>query len=56
MLSADAQKSGVANEAAQAAKQGASKIAGQMSLQEAQMILGVENNAPWGEVVKVRYS
>ncbi len=27
---------------------------GQMTVQEAQMILGVDKNAPWGEVVKVR--
>ncbi len=28
--------------------------AGTMAVQEAQMILGVEQNAPWGDVVKVR--
>mmetsp|Transcript_33813 Transcript_33813/g.74976 ORF Transcript_33813/g.74976 Transcript_33813/m.74976 type:complete len:130 (+) Transcript_33813:292-681(+) len=43
----NAQKTGVASEAVKnvAAKSG-------MSLQEAQLILGVEANASWGEVVK----
>ncbi|KXZ45725.1 hypothetical protein GPECTOR_51g711 [Gonium pectorale] len=47
----NAQKSGVASEAAQAAGSAAKK-AGAMALQEAQMVLGVEQGAPWGEVVK----
>ncbi|GIL84062.1 hypothetical protein Vretimale_11040 [Volvox reticuliferus] len=47
----NAQKSGVASEAAQAGATAARK-AGQMALQEAHMILGVDANAPWGEVVK----
>lgn len=47
----NAQKSGVAQEAAQAGAT-AVKKAGTMAVQEAQMILGVEQNAPWGDVVK----
>ncbi|GLI60162.1 hypothetical protein VaNZ11_002226 [Volvox africanus] len=47
----NAQKSGVASEAAQAGATAARKT-GQMALQEAHMILGVDANAPWGEVVK----
>ncbi|EFJ47963.1 hypothetical protein VOLCADRAFT_117741, partial [Volvox carteri f. nagariensis] len=47
----NAQKSGVASEAAQAGATAAKK-AGQMAIQEAHMILGVDANAPWGEVVK----
>ena len=46
----DAQKTGVAQEAVKTAT---GKI-GQMSAQEAQMILGVDKGLPWGEVVKVR--
>ncbi|GIL59230.1 hypothetical protein Vafri_13914 [Volvox africanus] len=47
----NAQKSGVASEAAQAGATAARKT-GQMALQEAHMILGVDPNAPWGDVVK----
>jgi len=42
----------VARETASAAKQTATK-AGQMTVQEAQMILELPPNAGWGEVVKV---
>jgi hypothetical protein len=49
---ADAQKTGVAQEAVKTAT---GKL-GQMTVQEAQMILGVEKGAPWGEVVKVGIS
>lgn len=48
--STDAQKTGVAQEAA---KVTTSKLR-QMTSQEAQLILGVDKNAPWGDVVKVR--
>ncbi|PNW79360.1 hypothetical protein CHLRE_09g412300v5 [Chlamydomonas reinhardtii] len=54
----NAQKSGVASEAAQAAQQAAQtagsavKKAGTMAVQEAQLILGVESGASWGDVVK----
>mmetsp|Transcript_20494 Transcript_20494/g.51938 ORF Transcript_20494/g.51938 Transcript_20494/m.51938 type:complete len:137 (-) Transcript_20494:587-997(-) len=48
----NAHKTGVASEAAQKATQAASKITSSMSLQEAQLILGVEQAAPWGDVVK----
>jgi import inner membrane translocase subunit TIM16 len=44
----NAQKTGVAQEAVKTAT---GKL-GQMTVQEAQMILGVEKGAPWGEVVK----
>lgn len=44
---ANAQKSGVAQEGVKAAGRAAG-----LSIQEAQMILGVENTAPWGDVVK----
>ncbi|GFR42814.1 hypothetical protein Agub_g3704 [Astrephomene gubernaculifera] len=47
----NAQKSGVASEAAQAGASAVKKT-GTMALQEAQLILGVEQNAPWGDVVK----
>jgi hypothetical protein len=50
---ADAARSGVASEAAQTAREAVAK-AGQMSLQEAQLILGVEPAASWKDVVKVR--
>jgi hypothetical protein len=46
---ADAQQSGVAQEGVKAATRGAS-----MSVQEAQMILGVSEKAPWADVMKVR--
>jgi hypothetical protein len=47
--STDAQQSGVAQETVKAAARTAS-----MSVQEAQMILGVGEQAPWAEVMKVR--
>ena len=46
---ADAQKTGVAQEAVKTA----SGKLGQMAPQEAKLILGVEKGMPWGEVVKV---
>jgi import inner membrane translocase subunit TIM16 len=46
---ADAQQSGVAQETVKAAARNAS-----MSVQEAQMVLGVGEHAPWAEVLKVR--
>ncbi|KAG2487348.1 hypothetical protein HYH03_014063 [Edaphochlamys debaryana] len=47
----NAQKSGVAQEAAQAGAQ-AIKKASTMAVQEAQMILEVKEGASWGDVVK----
>ena len=47
--SSDAQKTGVAQEAVKSAT---GKI-GQMTSQEAKLILGIEKDLPWGEVVKV---
>lgn len=47
----NAQKTGVAQEAASAAGQAVSK-AGQMTVQEAQLILGVDASASWGELVR----
>ncbi len=46
----DAQKTGVAQEAVKTAT---GKV-GQMSPQEAQLILGVDKDASWGDVVTVR--
>jgi hypothetical protein len=54
LISADAQKSGVARETGAAAKQAVGKAGQQMTAQEAQMILEVPRDAGWGEVVKVR--
>lgn len=48
-LRTDAQKTGVAQETV---KNATSKVASGMSVQEAQLILGVDQNAPWGDVVK----
>jgi import inner membrane translocase subunit TIM16 len=48
LVVADAQKSGVAQETVKSTN---GKI-GQMSPQEAQMVLGIEKDASWGEVVK----
>ena len=45
----DAQKTGVAQEAVKSAT---GKI-GQMTSQEAKLILGIDKDLPWGEVVKV---
>lgn len=47
---ADAQKSGVAQEAVKGA---VGKVSSAMSLQEAQMILGVKATAGWEDVMKV---
>ncbi len=53
---ADAQRSGVAQEAANAAAKGATRIKGSgITVDEARMILQVEPGASWGEVVKVRW-
>ena len=48
---ADGQKAGVTAEGAAKAASGARS---KLSLQEAQMILNVEANTPWEEVVKAR--
>ena len=52
MCAVDASKSGVAQETMQNTVRRASKV---MTEQEARQILGVTEETPWEEVVKVKY-